>query len=1407
MKLNSENLKIEKLQSKEKKKLEESKLKSLLTGVAHAKSANIPPLYGIYEGEQAFFVIYQYNGHSLYTLLKFSQTLLDNNTAKKKFIFYQLFQFLTQFHKRGLAHGHLQPSNCLVNEFLWVYVTGFNILYNPEKEKIEKKVPVMREMPRSMFTLTKKEFDHSLVSFSENNNFYEGEKVVIPRSSGEKTFGRVIGPTSKDAWRVLIETENFEIAWKDLKSNSIGKIPSALGIDGIQTYIMLWSRGEISNFEYLMILNTLSGRRKGDWQHPPVIPWVIDFTSPEGKYRDLTKTKYRLTKGDQMLDFTYNSHNPHHITEILSEITYFIYLARKTPISELKKYVRSNFEPKEYPSSMSRLYQWSPDECIPEFFSDPSIFKSIHKEMEDLNYPEWAKDPEDFIKKHRAALESDYVSRNLHHWIDLVFGYKLSGDPAIQSMNVVLENDSNQPSRSGFVQLFSDPHPYRLCVRNDIELDDEEFHHSKRHNTVIDQPQKLTKDDPRKTTQIWSLGIWNTSEQKKESKNINLPSYIHSNLHFISPLVSYEETMKFSSTYYGRKEYHILDFLKNNDKQTEFTDQELYANDLFALGCILAELYTFAPLFTTQKLMAYLEKHQGINQSILEDIPFAARPIVSSLISLKFPKKTNTLEWKRYFPSYFDFAYQFLSGFYSLSSVAERIAFFQLSEQRILNLSSEGFELIMSHIVGVLFSIKSFWNNSIKIFKSNELNEKIIECPKLKEDLWKKLRDCFDNSENLSLQQYLMTYQNAKFVYQLSLDTKTFLEQILPYYVDGLVNKDPKIGREACISLKLLATNEIGVFFTIQHIVDPVIERMNRRVTQGSKDDFKETKYLQQALMDISKTIGPGTLNYYLPRLFKMILETLKSIHNLEEGELRESRNIILQDLFEFIQNLLHIKNTSIINKSMEKNQEIIDEIIQYSFDLRLETFEKFTQIFSFIFSVCDFELRIRIIRNCIPTLKSLFKCEINIPKDVLSGITSTDDFENIEMEKKESKKVQIETKNDFSKLCILYKMLCCILGNSTIRQSIENSKLYEDELQSGLFNDFKEDQKDNTPNQAPLIDDQLFEELISFPKEQFSEPPWILSKEKSGFRNFKGILQREFGKLNDPIRTMDVSIDEKRFITGSKQSVNIWHLDNGKPILPLLFPKEIHKVMFWNDSGNKFIACDGTILIYDTEKKVPLNNFKNNNYTTFEKTTDPNLLMSATADGLIKFLDLRSNEDAYEWKLGLQMYPTVSRPTIKSLSYHPSGDIVSVGLSSGFICTFEQQSGMILDMFQAHAKDVYNIIPYGQDQFFSWTKTRKEDKQSLCLWNCSNIQTKLSKAFYGTLEPLLNVDINGDEIFGVTQTSFVRSSTKSPDRFTVMESYKPPLKKNVNFTFLKTLPIHKLMIAPTDDGMIKVYA
>jgi hypothetical protein len=51
--------------------------------------------------------------------------------------------------------------------------------------------------------------------------------------------------------------------------------------------------------------------------------------------------------------------------------------------------------------------------------------------------PTWAHDSSaEFIRINRLALESEYVSLNLHHWIDLIFGYKQKGKAAVDASNV-----------------------------------------------------------------------------------------------------------------------------------------------------------------------------------------------------------------------------------------------------------------------------------------------------------------------------------------------------------------------------------------------------------------------------------------------------------------------------------------------------------------------------------------------------------------------------------------------------------------------------------------------------------------------------------------------------------------------------------------------------------------------------------------------------------------------------------------------------------------------------------------------------------------------------------------------------------------------------------------------------------
>ena len=136
---------------------------------------------------------------------------------------------------------------------------------------------------------------------------------------------------------------------------------------------------------------------------------------------------------------------------------------------------------------MRRMYEWTPDECIPEFYTDARVFASLHADMPDLALPEWAPTPAAFVAWHAAALEAPPVSAALNRWIDLNFGWLLAGVPAVDALNVSLvsarapaiadrptDRARAQPKAPDhgdalqalplFVQLFGAPHPSRVVA-------------------------------------------------------------------------------------------------------------------------------------------------------------------------------------------------------------------------------------------------------------------------------------------------------------------------------------------------------------------------------------------------------------------------------------------------------------------------------------------------------------------------------------------------------------------------------------------------------------------------------------------------------------------------------------------------------------------------------------------------------------------------------------------------------------------------------------------------------------------------------------------------------------------------------------------------------------------------------
>ena len=306
-----------------------------------------------------------------------------------------------------------------------------------------------------------------------------------------------------------------------------------------------WVRGEISNFQYLQALNSLAGRSYNDlmqvitilWTREynyfitkmsfsfqyPVFPWVLadykseelDLTNP-GTFRDLSKpmgaqTEARMSQFCRRFEEWDDPHNdtpPYHYgTHYSSAMIVSSYLVRMEPFTQHFLHLQGGHfdladrmfhSIEEAWESASKNNMADLRELIPEFFYLPDFLVNENKfdlgmkqsgeSLDHIVLPPWAKGcTREFIRAHREALECDYVSSHLHEWIDLIFGYKQQGAPAVEAVNVFhhlfyegnvdifsIEDPLQRNATIGFInnfgqiprQLFKKPHPAKRLVKN-----------------------------------------------------------------------------------------------------------------------------------------------------------------------------------------------------------------------------------------------------------------------------------------------------------------------------------------------------------------------------------------------------------------------------------------------------------------------------------------------------------------------------------------------------------------------------------------------------------------------------------------------------------------------------------------------------------------------------------------------------------------------------------------------------------------------------------------------------------------------------------------------------------------------------------------------------------------------------
>ncbi|XP_076665195.1 A kinase anchor protein rugose isoform X17 [Andrena cerasifolii] len=229
-----------------------------------------------------------------------------------------------------------------------------------------------------------------------------------------------------------------------------------------------WQRREISNFEYLMFLNTIAGRTYNDLNQYPVFPWVLtnyetkelDLSLPSN-YRDLSKPIGALNPSrrayfeERFQGWEHDSIPPFHYGTHYSTAAFvFNWMIRVEPMTTM--FLALQGGKFDYPNRLfsSIALSWKNcqrdtsdvKELIPEFFFLPEMLVNSNRyrlgrqedgsAVGDVELPPWASSPEEFIRINRMALESEFVSCQLHQWIDLIFGYKQKGPEAVRATNV-----------------------------------------------------------------------------------------------------------------------------------------------------------------------------------------------------------------------------------------------------------------------------------------------------------------------------------------------------------------------------------------------------------------------------------------------------------------------------------------------------------------------------------------------------------------------------------------------------------------------------------------------------------------------------------------------------------------------------------------------------------------------------------------------------------------------------------------------------------------------------------------------------------------------------------------------------------------------------------------------------------
>ncbi len=184
---------------------------SSLKNVVHANACLITPSH--------ILVLRPYDRFSVHHMLRFSPAIVENSYLKPLFITYQILVAVNEVHKKGLIVGDISLSDIFMTNEMYVAL-----------------------IPRPLSNL--------LMTGSSQN-----EEIPVKMSS-----------------------QSFQSLLLELKSQFCDKnLASPSDLEAVCDNFLghavhLWVTGQLSNFDYILLLNYLSGRTFSNPNHYPVLP-------------------------------------------------------------------------------------------------------------------------------------------------------------------------------------------------------------------------------------------------------------------------------------------------------------------------------------------------------------------------------------------------------------------------------------------------------------------------------------------------------------------------------------------------------------------------------------------------------------------------------------------------------------------------------------------------------------------------------------------------------------------------------------------------------------------------------------------------------------------------------------------------------------------------------------------------------------------------------------------------------------------------------------------------------------------------------------------------------------------------------------------------------------------------------